>query len=316
MLPPSRAQAGDAPIRSTDNDAAVARLSAVQKGYLTDPYVKFLVPRSHLISPRPPLINIGTYVRSAGIDALVDQWLELSAKADFPEITTKKAMAIRKSKELTGGLGDPAAITLGQGGTALHSAKYHLLPADLRLSPSETIEPMLFSSSDQDHPAILDPSLPTLLLFECVLVYMAPESSSRLLDYFVKTFEKVHSGVLGCVVYEMFGLNDAFGRVMINNLKERHIALPGVEPYLTRESLSKRFLQTGFTAAVALTLDEIRKAYIDKEELERVSKVEFLDETEELDLVLAHYAISWGLFLGSSDLGLNWGHWGLTRKLN
>lgn len=81
MLPPSRAQAGDAPIRSTDNDAAVARLSAVQKGYLTDPYVKFLVPRSHLISPRPPLINIGTYVRSAGIDALVDQWLELSAKA-------------------------------------------------------------------------------------------------------------------------------------------------------------------------------------------------------------------------------------------
>lgn len=80
MFPPSRAQANDAPIRSTDNDAAIARLSAVQKGYLSDPFIKYLVPRAHLVSPRPPLINIGTYVRSAAIDALVDQWIELSAK--------------------------------------------------------------------------------------------------------------------------------------------------------------------------------------------------------------------------------------------
>lgn len=81
MFPPSRAQAGDAPIRGTDNDAAVARLSAVQKGYLDDPYVRYLVPRAHLLPPRPPLINIGTYVRSAGIDSLVNQWLELAGNA-------------------------------------------------------------------------------------------------------------------------------------------------------------------------------------------------------------------------------------------
>lgn len=79
MFPPqSRASVGDAPIRSTDNDAAVARLSAAQKGYINDPYVKFLVPRAHLLPPRPPLINIGTYVRSVGIDELVNQWLRLS----------------------------------------------------------------------------------------------------------------------------------------------------------------------------------------------------------------------------------------------
>lgn len=84
MFPPprDRPQAGDAPVRGTDNDAALARLSAVQKSYLQDPFIKYLVPRAHLQPPRPPLINIGTYVRSAGIDELVDQWLQVSQQAE------------------------------------------------------------------------------------------------------------------------------------------------------------------------------------------------------------------------------------------
>lgn len=68
------------PIRETDNDAALARLSAVQKRYLDDPYIKLLVPRAHLAPPRPPLINIGTYHRSSGLDALVHQWLQISER--------------------------------------------------------------------------------------------------------------------------------------------------------------------------------------------------------------------------------------------
>lgn len=76
MFPPGhRSQDPDASIRSTDNDAALARLSAVQKQYLHDPFVRHLVPRAHLQPPRPPLINIGTYVRTAGIDKLVDEWM-------------------------------------------------------------------------------------------------------------------------------------------------------------------------------------------------------------------------------------------------
>jgi [phosphatase 2A protein]-leucine-carboxy methyltransferase len=82
MFPPPQHGQGnkdaDAPIRLTDTDAALARLSAVQKGYLHDPYVKHVVPRSHLQPPRPPLINVGTFVRSAAIDSLVDGWLQLS----------------------------------------------------------------------------------------------------------------------------------------------------------------------------------------------------------------------------------------------
>lgn len=106
-----------------------------------------------------------------------------------------------------------------QGGTALHSPRYHLLPADLRLPPPEILEPILSSPIDPAQDAILDPSLPTLLLFECVLAYMTPSASSRLLDWFVKFIQRSPNGVLGCIVYEMFGLGDPFGRVMVNNLK-------------------------------------------------------------------------------------------------
>lgn len=85
MLPPSRhredkdqPRGGDAAIRLTDSDAALARLSAVQKHYLADNFVKYFIPRAHLQPPRPPLINIGTYLRSEALDELVNQWLELS----------------------------------------------------------------------------------------------------------------------------------------------------------------------------------------------------------------------------------------------
>lgn len=39
--------------------------------------------------------------------------LQTYVEIDFPEITTKKAMSIRKSKDLSAGLGDPAAVSLG-----------------------------------------------------------------------------------------------------------------------------------------------------------------------------------------------------------
>ena len=77
MFPSPQPRDADAPIRETDNDALLARLSASQRGYLNDPFVRYFVPRAHLQQPRPPLINIGTYVRSESIDKLVDAWLKL-----------------------------------------------------------------------------------------------------------------------------------------------------------------------------------------------------------------------------------------------
>jgi [phosphatase 2A protein]-leucine-carboxy methyltransferase len=279
----------DAPIRATDNDAAIARLSAVQKGYLIDHYIAPLVPRAHLHQPRSPLINIGTYLRARGIDDLLENWFRLTGERkvqivslgagsdtrfwrlavricffyirkqekekridivsqngpragqlhryieiDFAENTSRKAMSIRKSRVLKAGLGNPDTISVGQlsfllcffakssymvlaggGGTTLRAPVYNLFPVDLRTPPATSLATLLGSG---DEP-LLSPAHPTLLLFECVLAYMNPTASNALIQWFVDYFSAPGGGLLGGIVYEMFKLNDAFGRVMLNNLK-------------------------------------------------------------------------------------------------
>ncbi|KAI0090717.1 leucine carboxyl methyltransferase [Irpex rosettiformis] len=339
---------GDTAIRQTDSDAILARYSAVQKGYLSDPFVRPLLPRGgHLQHPRPPLINIGTYVRSEAIDKLVDQWLDLASaegkqsqivslgagsdtrfwriassprarqlakyvEIDFAENTSRKAMAIRKSKDLGSLLGKAEDVKIVNGGTGLHSPVYHLLPADLRLPPSEAMK-VLTESSASGADVVLSPDLPTLLVFECVLVYMTPDASYALVQWFTDYFVS-SDAVLGAVVYEMFGLDDAFGKVMLNNLKARNVTLPGAEPYPNVESLPTRFEKHGFTISQARTLRDIRRSFIGSDELERISDLELLDEIEELELVLEHYAITWGFKLYGKANATHWSTWGLKAE--
>jgi [phosphatase 2A protein]-leucine-carboxy methyltransferase len=106
---------------------------------------------------------------------------------------------------------------LAGGGTGLRSSKYHLIPADLRAPPSQALGSTL-TSIEADEGPVLSPSLPTLIIFECVLAYMSVEASSTLLEWFIG-YASSDAGVLGCVIYEMFNLQDSFGKVMVNNLK-------------------------------------------------------------------------------------------------
>lgn len=103
----------------------------------------------------------------------------------------------------------------------------------------------------------------------------------------------------------------------ISDLQQsRSLSLPGAEPYPDLASLSRRFLDLGFTTAQAVTLRETRLRYIDSRELQRLSQLEMLDEVEELELVLDHYAISWGVKFpeGWAHEGSADGAWGLIAK--
>lgn len=160
-------------------------------------------------------------------------WVEV----DFEEATSGKARtvsgkAVLKDKlggeyktgefgHLGSGCGVLESLTLlsaaftEKGGTALNSPLYTLLPGDLRtfstdLGPFLTSSDPFPTSSDP----ILDPTIPTLLLAECVLIYLPPTSTNSILSWFSQTFPSGSA----TVSYDPFGLNDSFGKVMLRNL--------------------------------------------------------------------------------------------------
>ncbi|KAM5348118.1 hypothetical protein ACJ41O_007942 [Fusarium nematophilum] len=66
----------EATIQGTDTDASVSRLSAVDLGYLHDPYARFFVQSADgPAARRLPIINRGTYTRTISLDTLVDSFL-------------------------------------------------------------------------------------------------------------------------------------------------------------------------------------------------------------------------------------------------
>lgn len=70
-----------------------------------------------------------------------------------------------------------------------------------------------------DELPLLKTGMPTLVLCECVLAYVSPQASGGIFDWFTRAFSETVP--IGAIVYEMFGLEDAFGKVMKNNLKVR-----------------------------------------------------------------------------------------------
>ncbi|WVW82772.1 hypothetical protein I302_104783 [Kwoniella bestiolae CBS 10118] len=281
-------------------------------------------------SRKPPLINIGTHHRTIGIDTLVNQFLQndrsvkkqvvsLGAgsdtrfwrlmsqpvppniskyvEIDFPHLTSPKAHRISRSKKLhsvlppssTSSFSTPYKIS--QGGTRLDSAHYTLLPLDLRPSPSQSIHQLL----DEHLLPLLEPTLPTLFLAECLFPYMPPGDSQSIISWFGERFDRCVG-----VVYEMSGLDDSFGRVMKRNLASRNLSIPGSDPFSTPQSQAQRFLDPSlgkgvFEKSGVKTLWQVREEVIDPQELQRISKIEILDEIEELKLVLEHYVIAWGI---------------------
>jgi tRNA wybutosine-synthesizing protein 4 len=190
-------------------------------GYFEDPFIKFMgkgKPKKMF-----PIINRGTWSRVHAYRRVIEQFLSspgekqilsfgagldttffyLRAKhptvalhyfeVDFPEVVLKKQTIIAKT---------PVLAKLAEDGNA-----YSLLACDLRDLPN--LETALTN-------AHATKATPTLILTECVLVYMESTASQALANWCAGFFDNV-----ALFNYEMCNPADPFGQVMVSNIEAR-----------------------------------------------------------------------------------------------
>uniref|UniRef100_A0A1I8BNB3 Leucine carboxyl methyltransferase 1 n=1 Tax=Meloidogyne hapla TaxID=6305 RepID=A0A1I8BNB3_MELHA len=278
----------DYSVQKTNDDATECKFVAVQQRYYTDNFIgAFIYCADH---HRDPEILRGYWARTAAITSLVSQFIKNSGPTaqivslgagfdtlywrlkesgqsfnkfvefDFSSVTSKKIRQIQRSKNvnLCGYFSKPPVENQH---SDLHCGDYHLIGADLR--QIREFEQKLATAE-------LDNSKPTLIIAECLFVYMDLEHSYNLIEELTKYFK-----TLALINYEQVNMNDNFSKVMLDNLNNRGIHLPGLavcESLLTQK--------------------------------QRIEKLEPLDERELLTQLLEHYCLIYAF----KDSTKNWGH--------
>ncbi|KAK4140636.1 S-adenosyl-L-methionine-dependent methyltransferase [Dichotomopilus funicola] len=322
----------DATIQGTDTDAAVSRLSAVDLGYLSDPFARLFVQGP--ATRRLPIINRGTYTRTTAIDALVDRFLASTNPDEPRQIVSLGAgtdtrcprlfTSPRNHRNITYHEIDfPTIIARKQAIIGATGALRAILSTPEQLSPTTWKTNSLVSLSSDTNtltlhgldlrtltpssPLLLNflPTAPTLILSECCLCYLPVEHTTALLAHFTTNLSSTPPATpsLAIVLYEPILPHDPFGKTMVSNLAARGIRMPTLEAFPTPADQEARLRGAGFTATRSRTVDGIWDRWVDEAEKERVDGLEGgLDEVEEWRLLAGHYIVAWGWRGEKADL--------------
>ncbi|XP_048645641.1 leucine carboxyl methyltransferase 1 isoform X2 [Marmota marmota marmota] len=236
------------------------------------------------------VLNLGagmdtTFWKLKDEDLLPSKYFEI----DFPMIVTRKLHNIKNKPLLSKPIVElHSEDMLHMDGHTLDSKRYAIIGADLR-DLSELEEKLKKCN--------MNTQLPTLLITECVLVYMTPEQSANLLKWASNTFETAM-----LINYEQVNMGDRFGQIMIENLRRRQCDLAGVETCKSLESQKERLLANGWETACAVNMMELYSR-LPRAEVSRIESLEFLDEMELLEQLMQHYCLCWAT-RGGQELGL------------
>jgi len=311
----------DEAVRGTNTSATECKACAVNLGYYQDPFIHHFV--SSKGERRQPEINRGNFIRVRLVRQLIEQFIdkcntrqlqyqivnigcgsdtlfwrlrdagyEISAfvETDFPDVTSKKAFVVNKVPALKkAAVGSRESLLVANKGTDIHGSNYHLVGGDLR--KWNELEPKLIDDCG------LDFNLPTLILTECVLVYLPPEKTTNLLSWFTSKFTSSF-----VVNYEQVNLHTRFAQVMIESLRHHNCDLLGKDACYSLDTQKQRFVDCGFSAAGAVNVWDAYEN-LPYETRVKIEKIEFLDEFEVMKQLLEHYCVAWA-WKDGSELGL------------
>ncbi|CAF0714488.1 unnamed protein product [Brachionus calyciflorus] len=252
------------------------------------------------------IINLG-----AGYDTLYFDLIDRNLKfkkyieIDFSRIVSSKIRLIRTKKNLSDKIPKPKVEEIHQpeaqsqgefkvpslfprpisvhpalkSNTEIHAGNYDLISADLR-NLKDLDQKLKTCDINFDQP--------TLIIAECVLVYMSNEHSSSLLKYLTDNFKKV-----AFVNYEQVNLKDKFGDIMLANMEARACKLQGTDACASKQTQLERFVTCGFVQDFCqiITMSDFYLNKMDKLERSRIESIEFLDETELLFQLMDHYCV-------------------------
>lgn len=275
---------------------------ASKLGYFQDNFIEHFLVHPEKIKKKGPIIHKGYYTRVSAIRNLIQQFIQCGGsqfvilgagfdthyftlkssnvlqsfkyfELDFPKVVKQKAQFIGRSKECQALIGDSWTELNGD----FSSNDYHLISIDLR--NVEELQAKLKTHG-------VDANVPTLFLSECVLIYVNSTDTSKLIKWSSEFFQ---SSMF--VIYEMILPFDGFGKMMVHNLNERGVSLSSYHAYPDLPAQKKRMLDLGYAQVDALDMNKIYSSLLDKDEVKKISRIEFFDEYEEWVLIQQHYCI-------------------------
>lgn len=320
-------------VQGTDTDAAISRLSAVSLGYLADPFASAFVANvnSTITARRLPIINRGTYTRTAAIDKLVTSFLEDSSspkqiislgagtdtralrllaselmrsslvyhELDFPAISRRKRQIVQTSTTVRNVLRNPTSTPLFSAGlgTSSDSANEEDEVDAWMCTPLKKNDAFCFTGIDLRRLPGKPPS---------VLPGLRTDLSTMLISECCLCYLEVSEATnviqwfadkipdLGIALYEAIRPDDAFGQIMVSNLAARGIYMPTLQKYKEVGDQKIRLSEAGFEKAKAKMIKDIWNDWVPIDEKGRVDGLEGLDEIEEWNLLAGHYVVAWG----------------------